>query len=215
VKARMAKSGVAAALALLALSLAGPARARGSKNPGAAWAAARPLTCASMASGPRSSYDRPTLLVAQSSCQWQAAMAVLMANHALEAGPEAEPDGIDWTKQTAVVVAMGTVPYGYSLAVQGARQSSGALLLQVHVDYQSYENNYEDVNPAAVVIVDGQGMNTVQALYDFQAPGLLDQAVAIPCGISRTTYGLGRTSASLDTGPVSSMTWGSLKSVYR
>jgi hypothetical protein len=142
-------------------------------------------------------------------------MALLAANNSLEAGPEPEPDGIDWTKQTAVVVAMGTVPYGYSLGVQGARQISGALLLQVHVDYQSSENNFEDDNPVAVVIVDGQGMNTVQALYDLELPGLVDQSVVVPCGATRSTARLGRTDASLDTGSKVSMTWGSLKSVYR
>jgi hypothetical protein len=218
VKARGAY--LAAAVTVAVLAIAGPvlAASGNDKSPNPQWAGARALTCAAMQSGLRTDYNRPTILVAQSSCQWQAAMAVLAANGSLETNlPEPEPDGVDWTRQTAVVVAMGRVPYGYNLAVLGAGQAAGILLLNVHVDYQSNENNLDDVTPATVVVVDGQGLNSVQVLYDLALPGLLDQATVVPCGTTRINSRLGRMSANLgtNTGPEPSMTWGGVKSAYR
>jgi hypothetical protein len=162
-----------------------------------------------------SAYDKPTLLLAQSSCEWQAQMAVLNAAGALEAGPEPDPPGIDWSTQSAAVVAMGTVPYGYSLTVLGARQISGVLLLDVHVDYQSYQNNYEDDNPVAIVLVDGHGMNSVEAMYDLALPTLLAQAEDVPCGGARRPSSLRRTGGALEILPVVPTTWGALKATYR
>lgn len=213
-KARIGNQAVAA-MALVTLLISGPAWANGNKDSRVEWASARQLMCSTVVNGLRTPYDHPTLIVAQSACQWQAAMAILAASGALDAGPEAEPPSVNWATQTAVVVAMGKVPYGYSLSVLGARQDSGVLLLGVHVEYQSTENNLEDVSPAAVLLVDGHGMNTIQALYDLEIPGLLDQAAVTPCGMARSGFGLRRTGGSLETGSTVSTTWGSLKSAYR
>jgi hypothetical protein len=199
--------------ALLAL-WAGPAMAR-SDGAGAASQTARLLSSTTVIRGLHSGYDHPTLVAAQSSCQWQAAMAVLAANGALAAGPEPEPPGVDWTKQTAVVVAMGMVPYGYDLDILNVRQIAGVLLLDVHVDYQTNENNYEDDNPVMVLLVDGQGVNAVQATYDLALPSLLPQAAVVPCGVTRSAFRLSRTAAGASAVPSLPVTWGSIKSAYR
>jgi hypothetical protein len=142
-------------------------------------------------------------------------MTVLAASGSLEAGPEPEPDGVDWSAQSAVVVAMGTVPYGYSLDVPEVRLNSGELLVDVHVAYQSYENNFPDDNPVVVALVDGHGMNIVCALYDLDVPGLLSQAAVVSCGIARSRSASRPMGAGLGAAPTISMTWGSLKSFYR
>jgi hypothetical protein len=194
---------------LLLLSAAGPAAA-GQEISSVEWAAATPLPPVAVMSGLRTPYDRPTLLVAQSSCQWLAQMVVLAASGSLEAGPEAEPAGVDWTNQTAAVVALGSVPYGYSLELVEARRNLNELLLEVHVGYQSYENNIEDVSPAATLVVNGQGMNVVRVMYDLDIPGLLDQATMVPCVAPRSAIG-----PSTDAAPGAAMTWGALKGLYR
>ena len=64
------------------------------------------------------------------------------------------------------------------------------------------------------MLVDGQGMNIVRALYDQDLPGLLDQSTVVPCGAPRP-LGLRRSNGGLETAPTAAMTWGSLKSLYR
>jgi hypothetical protein len=218
VKARnVNRTAAAAAMALLAMSVSGPAQAAGEdKNSDLEWVLARRLNSTTVTKGLHSAYDRPVLLVAQNSCQWQSAMAALKASNSLDAyssGPQPEPENVNWDLQTAVVVAMGQVPYGYSLDVNEARQNGGRLLLDVHVGYQSYENNLDDDNPVVVLLVDGHGVTNVRAMYDLDVPGLLSQANASSCDAQRAGSSVGGSQA--DPGSNVSMTWGSLKSLYR
>lgn len=204
----------AAAMALMAMSVSGPAQAAGdSKSSDLEWALASTVTSTTAARGLHSGYDRPTLLVAQSSCQWQAAMAALSASNSLEAGPEPEPNGVDWQHQSAVVVALGRVPYGYSLDALEARQSQGKLLVDVRVNYESTENNLEDNNPVVVLLVNAHG-NTVRALYENLAlPGMPSQNSAASCGAAHAAPSLAGSDGS--AGSAVTMTWGGLKSTYR
>jgi len=114
-----------------------------------------------------------------------------------------------------VVVAMGQVPYGYDLNVCEARQSEGKLLGDVHVDYVSSENNLDDENPVAVVVVNGHGMSRVRAMYDMDLPTLVKGASAPNCGLVHGGPALAGADSGSDSAPTVAGTWGSLKASYR
>ena len=210
VKARSVnQTAAAAAVALLAMAASGPAQAAGNtKSADLEWAMGRPVADNAVASM-RSTYSRPTLLVVQSACQWEKAMESLSGS--LAYGADQMPE-VDWAHQAVVVVALGQVPYGYNLKVNEVRLGQGKLMLDLHVDYQSYQNSLDDVSPAAVVVVDASAPK-VRALYDLDLPGLPHQADAPKCGLSSAD----QTASNGDTDPRPSVTgtWGALKSLYR
>jgi hypothetical protein len=210
-----AQSAVAAAVALMAVAMSGPVQAADSKsNDNLEWALAHKLVSATMSHALRSTYSRPTLLVVQNACQWESAMATLSASGSLAYGADAAPT-VDWKNQMVVVVAMGQMPYGYDLNVRECRQSEGKLLVDVHVDYTSYENNLEDESPVAVLVVDGRGMNKVRAMYDMDLPTLVSHANAPSCGAAHGGPALGSADGGLNSAPSLAVTWGSLKASYR
>ena len=209
-----AQSAVAAAVALMAVAVSGPVQAADAKSDNMEWALAHKLSSATVSHALRSTYSRPTLLVVQNACQWESAMATLSASGSLAYGPDSQP-AVDWKNQSVVVVAMGQVPYGYDLNVREARQSDGKLLVDVHVDYQSYENNLDDENPVAVVVVDGHGMSRVRAMYDMELPTLVSHASAPSCGPAHGGPALAGADAVSDSAPTVAGTWGSLKASYR
>jgi hypothetical protein len=203
----------AAVAALMAMSASAPVQAAGNnKSSDLEWMTASHVTSTSSA-GLRSTYSRPTLLVVQSSCEWKAAMQALQATNSLAWGADAEPN-VDWTRQAVVVVALGSVPYGYSLKVNETRELQGKLMVDVHVDYQSYENSLDDVSPAAVVVVNSHG-NKVRALYDLALPGMPTQSDVANCSGSHSGPGLDGSAGSVDSGSSVALTWGALKSTYR
>ena len=210
-----ARSAVAAAVALMAVAMSAPVQAADSKsNESMEWALAHKLTSSTVSHALRSTYNRPTLLVVQSSCQWESAMEALGASGSLTYGAETEPE-VDWKNQSVVVVAMGQMPYGYDLSVREARQSEGKLLVDVHVDYQSYENNLDDESPVAVLVVNGHGMNRVRAMYDMDLPTLVKASNAPNCGTAHGGPALVSVGGSTDSAPTLAVTWGSLKATYR
>jgi len=204
----------AVAVALMAVAVSGPVQAADTKSDNMEWALAHKLNSATVGHALRSTYSRPTLLVVQNACQWESAMATLSASGSLTYGPDSQP-AVDWKNQSVVVVAMGQVPYGYDLNVRETRQSEGKLLVDVHVEYQSYENNLDDESPVAVVVVNGHGMNRVRAMYDMQLPTLVSHANAPSCGAAHGGPALGSADGSSDAAPTLAVTWGSLKASYR
>jgi len=203
--------GWAGALVAVAVAPAQAAAPKGDQDLG--WTLAAPLTSTTVMHALRTTYSKPTLLVVQSSCEWTTAMAALTLSGSLEYGPEAEP-AVDWNTQSVVIVAMGSVPHGYDLNVVDARQNQGTMLVNVHIDYQSYENNFENESPAVVMVVDGQGMNKVQAVYDLDLPTLVHLAAAPICIVPHAALSLRGSDGGPD--PTATMlTWGSLKSRYR
>jgi len=209
-----AQSAVAAAVALMAVAVSGPVQAADSKSDNMEWALAHKLNSATVSHALRSTYGRPALLVVQNACQWESAMANLSASGSLAYGPDSEP-AVDWRNQSVVVVAMGQVPYGYDLNVREARQSEGKLLVDVHVDYVSYENNLDDESPVAVVVVNGHGMNQVRAMYDLDLPTLVKRASAPNCGLAHGGPALAGADNGSDPASTVAGTWGSLKASYR
>jgi hypothetical protein len=166
-----------------------------------------------LALGVRSCYNTATLVVAQSECQWAAAMADLAARGCLEAGPLPAPD-IDWHRQSVVVVSMGRVPYGYSLQVDEARLALGQIMLNVHVGYQQVENYIDDVTPMHMLVVDAKGVNRVAAQYDLELPTLCGAAKALNCGdLQRASSVLGVNDDQAPTSPT--VSWGHMKDMYR
>jgi hypothetical protein len=191
----------AVAVALMAMSVSGQAQAA-PNGPGK-------VSAKVLAQGLRSDYSRPVLMIVQSSCQWDAEMASLSASHSLVGGPDLEPQ-VDWANQTVVVVALGSLPYGYNSQLTGARQGLGGLILNVHVDYQHYQNSIEGVNPVMLLVVDGHDEKRVHVEYDMDLAGLQTDADAPRCGEGGGP-GLRGNGASSSL----AMTWGAVKSSYR
>src|SRR5262245_49491735 len=161
----------AAAASLMAVAVSGPVQAAQSADAqGLAWATGKHLNARTLGQGVRSCYNTPVLVVAQSECQWEAAMADLAARGCLEAGALPAPEGVDWRHQSVVVVTLGRVPYGYNVQVEEARQALGQIMLNVRVDYQQVDNYTEDVNPMHMLVLDAKGVSRVSAHYSLDLP---------------------------------------------
>jgi len=196
-------------MALLVMSVCGPAQAADNKSSDLEWQAGRKVN-ENSTSYLRSTYGRPTLVLVENACQWESAMEALQANHTLSYGAEQAPS-VDWSRQAVVVVSLGAVPYGYDVKVNEARVALGKVMLDVQVDYKTYENSLEDVSPAAVVVVDAR-VAKVRALYSLDLPGLPHEANAPSCGQQTQDRVAG---SNGDAASAQSLTWGSLKSLYR
>ena len=160
--------------------------------------------------GHRGVWARPALVVARNECEWTAAMAEL----SLLILPAPSPPDVIWSRQTAVLVALGRAD-GYSVEVRGVSRVGRTLILDVHVELGQRSGEI-DVCPYHLIAVDVKSVNTVVARYNWAPPGLPNSATALPCAVGR-----GRTAAEVSetpllrgesTGPrpVGTVTWGSL-----
>ena len=169
-------------------------------------------------------WANPTLLAARSECEWTEAMSELAARGALIILPAPEAPPIDWSRQTAVLVALGLAD-GYSVDVRHVSHIGGQLFLDVHVE-QDRRQGKIDVSPYVLVAVDTKRVDAVVARYDWAPLGLPTSGIVSGCSSThpskadrrRRPHGSEATepaaAAGSDEAP-STVTWGALKSRYR
>ena len=166
----------------------------------------------------------PTLLAARSECEWTEAMSELTARGALIILPAPEAPRIDWSRQTAVLVALGLAG-GYSVDVPRVSHIGGQLFLDVHVEQDRHQGKI-DVSPYVLIAVDTKRVDAVVARYDWALPGLPTSGIVSGCSSTRPSkadrrrkpHGSETTEPTVVVGSeetAGTVSWGALKSRYR
>jgi len=151
-------------------------------------------------------------------------MSDLAARGALIILPAPEAPPIDWSRQTAVLVALGLAD-GYSVAVRQVSHIGGQLFLDVHGE-QDRRQGQVDVSPYVLVAVDTKRVDAVAARYDWAPTGLPTSGIVSGCSSThplkadrrRRPHGSEGAEPTVVAGSqetAGTVTWGALKSRYR
>lgn len=216
-KARTLNSQSAALVALAVVAAATQVAAARPAVAAPRMSLAQPVPYESMAQYNYSAWMRPTLQLVRSEAEWNSMMSQAVASgKALAAEPA---PNVDWSKYTVVVVALGEVPNGCSVEVQGARARANGLELDVHVSLGGVNQSYT-VSPSQVVAVARRNLSRVHLNVDATVAGLPTDATASASGASdgRLALRMHAATATSDAAPAptsTNLSWGALKNVYR
>ena len=165
----------------------------------------REVACRSLASYPMAAWVAPMAVVLTSPEAWSR-----WNREQVDAGravaEEALPQGVDWTREVVVVLALGEVVEPHTVEVKGARRSKNATQLDLHV-----EMGRGGRCPALVLALDRGAGRNVKLAADYLVTGMPTEP---------GTYDVAGASGSLatagnDGGLVLMTSWGAVKAEYR
>lgn len=171
----------------------------------------------------------PTLRTIRSEREWNAAMDQWQARREV-AGRQAPPK-VDWTRQSVVVLSLGTQPRRYGVSVQECRVEGEDTIVELRLSRgEQWDPYYVAEHPSMVIAFDRSDLKNVKLICDAVIDGLpgsagrarRDQRSGTPVGTGAVA---GAPQALLDAAPNSAnvqldgesgaTTWGRLKVSYR
>jgi hypothetical protein len=163
------------------------------------------VACRSLATYPMSAWVAPMAVVLTSPEAWSR-----WNREQVDAGravaEEAMPQGVDWTREVVVVLAMGEVSEPHMVEVKGARRNQNATQLDLHV-----EMGRGGRCPALVLALDRGAGRNVKLAADYLLAGVPTEP-----GTYDATGAAGNVATSGDDGGLVVMTsWGAVKAEYR
>jgi hypothetical protein len=176
------------------------------------WKTGRTLNQQDLEQGLNGMWKAPVLVYAANEAQWTEVMNQMAGNGELDYRPPV-PEGVDWSRQSVVLISLGSYPdYRYNgVQINEVRLSGRKLLVDVSVE-PGQPNMAISTAPYHLVVVDCCGQ---------RAPGLKDRD-SLPVRVSvRTSTAAAGSGAPEDTGDndngstLVELSWGAVKGEYR